>query len=412
MQQSEKGTIQPSLPLRTAIIGGGAAGFFLAINLKELYPEMEVTIFERGKRVLAKVEVSGGGRCNCTNSFAEVKDLSAVYPRGHRLMKRLMKGFSQRDAYEWFERHGVRLVTQDDQCVFPMSQDSHTIINSFLYEVRRHGIEIKTDSKVESLDALSDYDFIAVTTGGSPKAEGLRWLTDKGHEIEQPVPSLFTFQIKDEALQAMMGTVVEGATAMIPGTKLRAEGPLLITHWGMSGPAILKLSSYAARHLAECPYQAPLAVNWTGMRDIEVMEELNGIIVHDPQKQLQTIAPFRLPSRLWTYLLQKCLGQRSNTRWGTLNQKERQRLANMLSGGDLYQIAGRAPFKDEFVTCGGISLSSINPSTLESRYVPHLYFAGEVLDIDGITGGFNFQAAWTTAYTVAQAIAKEAANSL
>ena len=412
MQQSEKGTIQPSLPLRTAIIGGGAAGFFLAINLKELYPEMEVTIFERGKRVLAKVEVSGGGRCNCTNSFAEVKDLSTVYPRGHRLMKRLMKGFSQHDAYEWFERHGVRLVTQDDQCVFPLSQDSHTIINSFLYEVRRHGIEIKTDSKVESLDTLSDYDFIAVTTGGSPKAEGLRWLTDKGHEIEQPVPSLFTFQIKDEALQAMMGTVVEGATAMIPGTKLRAEGPLLITHWGMSGPAILKLSSYAARHLAECQYQAPLAVNWTGMRDIEVMEELNDIIVHYPQKQLQTIAPFRLPSRLWTYLLQKCLGQRSNTRWGTLNQKERQRLANMLSGGDLYQIAGRAPFKDEFVTCGGISLSSINPSTLESRYVPHLYFAGEVLDIDGITGGFNFQAAWTTAYTVAQAIAKEAANSL
>ena len=412
MQQSEKGTIQPSLPLRTAIIGGGAAGFFLAINLKELYPKMEVTIFERGKRVLAKVEVSGGGRCNCTNSFAEVKDLSTVYPRGHRLMKRLMKGFSQHDAYEWFERHGVRLVTQDDQCVFPLSQDSHTIINSFLYEVRRHGIEIKTDSKVESLDTLSDYDFIAVTTGGSPKAEGLRWLTDKGHEIEQPVPSLFTFQIKDEALLALMGTVVEGATAMIPGTKLRAEGPLLITHWGMSGPAILKLSSYAARHLAECLYQAPLAVNWTGMRDIEVMEELNDIIVHYPQKQLQTIAPGRLPSRLWTYLLQKCLGQRSNTRWGTLNQKERQRLANMLSGGDLYQIAGRAPFKDEFVTCGGISLSSINPSTLESRYVPHLYFAGEVLDIDGITGGFNFQAAWTTAYTVAQAIAKEAANSL
>ena len=412
MQQSQKGTIQPSLPLRTAIIGGGAAGFFLAINLKELCPEMKVTIFERGKRVLAKVEVSGGGRCNCTNSFAEVKDLSAVYPRGHRLMKRLMKGFSQRDAYEWFERHGVRLVTQDDQCVFPMSQDSHTIINSFLYEVRRHGIEIKTDSKVESLDTLSDYDFIAVTTGGSPKAEGLRWLTDKGHEIEQPVPSLFTFQIKDEALLALMGTVVEGATAMIPGTKLRAEGPLLITHWGMSGPAILKLSSYAARHLAECLYQAPLTVNWTGSRDIEVMEELNDIIVHYPQKQLQTIAPGRLPSRLWTYLLQKCLGQRSNTRWGTLNQKERQRLANILSGGDLYQIAGRAPFKDEFVTCGGISLSSINPSTLESRYVPHLYFAGEVLDIDGITGGFNFQAAWTTAYTVAQAIAKEAANSL
>lgn len=403
-------TLQPSRPLRTAIIGGGAAGFFLAIQLKERCPKMEVTIFERSKRVLAKVEVSGGGRCNCTNSFAEVKDLSQVYPRGHRLMKRLMKGFSQRDAYEWFEQHGVRLVTQDDQCVFPLSQDSHTIINCFLAEVRRLGIEIRTETKVDSLDALSDYDFIAVTTGGSPKAEGLRWLADKGHETEQPVPSLFTFQIKDEALQALMGTVAEGATAMIPGTRLRAEGSLLITHWGMSGPAILKLSSYAARYLAECQYQAPLGVNWTGKRDIEVMEELNDILLRYPQKQLQTITPCGLPSRLWTYLLQKCLGQRSNGRWGTLNQKELHRLANLLSGGDMYQIAGRAAFKDEFVTCGGIALSAVNPSTLESRHVPHLYFAGEVLDIDGITGGFNFQAAWTTAYTVAQAIAKEVAD--
>ena len=412
MQQPQNAALQPSRPLRTAIIGGGAAGFFLAINLKEFCPEMEVTIFERSKRVLAKVEVSGGGRCNCTNSFAAVKDLAAVYPRGHRLMKRLMKGFSQRDAYAWFERHGVRLVTQDDQCVFPLSQDSHTIINCFLHEVRRHGIEIKTESKVESLDALSAYDFIAVTTGGSPKAEGLRWLADMGHEIEQPAPSLFTFQIKDPALQALMGTVVEGATAMIPGTKLRAEGPLLITHWGMSGPAILKLSSYAARYLAECQYQAPLAVNWTGLRDIEVMEELNDLLTTHPQKQLQTMVPCGLSSRLWTYLMQKCLGQRSNSRWGALNQKELHRLANMLSGGDTYQIAGRAPFKDEFVTCGGISLSAVNPSTLESRHVPHLYFAGEVLDIDGVTGGFNFQAAWTTAYTVAQAIAHHCPPSL
>ena len=412
MQQPQNAALQPSRPLRTAIIGGGAAGFFLAINLKEFCPEMEVTIFERSKRVLAKVEVSGGGRCNCTNSFAVVKDLSAVYPRGHRLMKRLMKGFSQRDAYAWFERHGVRLVTQDDQCVFPLSQDSHTIINCFLHEVRRHGIEIKTESKVESLDALSGYDFIAVTTGGSPKAEGLRWLADMGHEIEQPAPSLFTFQIKDPALQALMGTVVEDATAMIPGTKLRAEGPLLITHWGMSGPAILKLSSYAARYLAECQYQALLAVNWTGLRDIEVMEELNDLLTTHPQKQLQTMVPCGLSSRLWTYLMQKCLGQRSNSRWGALNQKELHRLANMLSGGDTYQIAGRAPFKDEFVTCGGISLSAVNPSTLESRHVPHLYFAGEVLDIDGVTGGFNFQAAWTTAYTVAQAIAHHCPPSL
>lgn len=392
--------------MKTAIIGGGAAGFFLGINLKEMCPEMEVTIFEKSKRVLAKVEISGGGRCNCTNSFAEVRDLSEVYPRGHRLMKRLMKGFSQEDAYEWFERHGVRLTTQDDQCVFPMSQDSHTIINCFLTEARRCGIEIRTETKIDSLDLLSGYDFIAITTGGSPKAEGLRWLGDMGHELESPVPSLFTFQIADEALHALMGTVVEDVVTMIPGTKLRAQGPLLITHWGMSGPAILKLSSYGARLLADQQYRAPLAVNWTNRRDTEVMTMLDEIIICSPQKQLKTISPCGLPSRLWTYLAEKCLGERANGRWGSLNKKEMNRLVNLLSGGDSYQIAGRAAFKDEFVTCGGIALSAVNPSTLESRHVPHLFFAGEVLDIDGITGGFNFQAAWTTAYTVACAIHK------
>ena len=390
--------------MKTAIIGGGAAGFFLAVNLKEMMPGMQVTIFERSKRVLAKVEVSGGGRCNCTNSFAQVRDLQMVYPRGHRLMKRLMKGFSQRDAFEWFERHGVRLTTQADECVFPLSQDSHTIINCFLAAARRLGIEIRTETKIDNLDELSDYDFIAVTTGGSPKAEGLQWLSALGHETEPPVPSLFTFRIDDEALRALMGTVVESVVTMIPGTRMRAEGPLLITHWGMSGPAILKLSSYAARYLAEQQYQAPLAVNWTSLRDVEVMAALQETMMRCAQKQLTTIAPCNLPTRLWNYLVMKCLGKRANGRWGSLNRKELNRLTNLLSGGDTYQIAGRAAFKDEFVTCGGIALSAVNPSTLESRHVPRLFFAGEILDIDGITGGFNFQAAWTTAYTVAQAI--------
>lgn len=395
--------------MKSAIIGGGAAGFFLAINLKEMCPKMEVSIFEKSKHVLSKVKISGGGRCNCTNSFAEVRDLSGVYPRGHRLMKRLMKGFSQEDAYEWFERHGVRLMTQDDHCVFPLSQDSHTIINCFLAEARRHGVEIRMESRIDSLEQLSDYDFIAVTTGGSPKAEGLQWLADKGHEIVSPVPSLFTFQITDEALHALMGTVVEDVMTMIPGTKLRAEGPLLITHWGMSGPSILKLSSYGARLLAESGYQTTLAVNWTKRRDTEVMVILDEMMIRCPQKQMKTVPPCGLSSRLWTYLVEKCLGERSNARWGSLNKKEINRLANLLSGGDSYQITGRATFKDEFVTCGGIALSAVNPSTLESRHVPRLYFAGEVLDIDGITGGFNFQAAWTTAYTVACAITNSVA---
>ena len=387
--------------MKTAIVGGGAAGFFLAINLKELCPEMEVTIFEKSKKVLAKVEVSGGGRCNCTNAFASVRDLSQVYPRGHRLMKRLFKRFDYRDAYAWFERHGVRLVTQEDECVFPASQDSHTIINLFLFEARRLGIEIRTAHKIESLEALSDYDFIAITTGGMSMSNSS--LITLHSSLITPVPSLFTFSIEDEGLRALMGTVVEDATVSIPGTKFRSNGPLLITHWGMSGPAILKLSSYAARELHEHQYQMPLAVNWTSRKDPEILEELHRIMNVHPQKQLSSIRPFDLPSRLWGYLLEKALGERAQNRWQNLNKKEVNRLVNILCN-DPYQIAGRAAFKDEFVTCGGVSLSAVDPNTLESKDIPHLYFAGEVLDIDGITGGFNFQAAWTTAYTVAQAI--------
>ena len=384
--------------MKTAIIGGGAAGFFLAINLKEMCPEMQVTIFEKSKKVLAKVEVSGGGRCNCTNSFASVRDLSQVYARGHRLMKRLFKTFDYRDAFEWFERHGVRLVTQDDDCVFPASQDSHTIINLFLAEARRHGIEIRTESKIESLAQLADYDYIAITTGGGTASLA-------GVPTIEPVPSLFTFSIADEALRALMGTVIEEATTLVPGTNFRAQGPLLITHWGMSGPAILKLSSYAARELHDHHYQMPLSVNWLSRKDPEILEELQHIIATHPQKQIATIRPFDLPSRLWSYLLEKTLGERAQNRWQNLNQKELNRLVNILSN-DTYQIAGRAAFKDEFVTCGGVDLNAVNPNTLESKNLPHVFFAGEVLDIDGITGGFNFQAAWTTAYTVANAITR------
>ena len=388
--------------MKTAIIGGGAAGFFLAINLKEMCPQMDVTILEGSKRVLAKVEISGGGRCNCTNSFEDINDLQSVYPRGHRLLKRLFKQFDYRDAYQWFEHRGVKLTTQEDHCVFPQSQDSHTIINLFLSEARRLGINVKTGCKVSSLDELADYDFVAVTMGGKPQTDGLRWLNQP---LESPVPSLFTFNINDTLLRQLMGTVVD-ATAMIPGTKMRASGPLLVTHWGMSGPCILRLSSYAARWLSEHDYKQPLAINWTNRKENEVQEQLAALRQQHAQKQLTTIRPFDLPQRLWTYLTEKALGGRAKAPWGSLNQKEINRLTNTLIN-DTYQIAGRAPFKDEFVTCGGVSLAAVNPSTLESRTQPHLYFAGEVLDIDGVTGGFNFQAAWTTAYTVATAISTQ-----
>ena len=388
--------------MKTAIVGGGAAGFFLAINLKEMCPQMDVTILEGSKRVLAKVEISGGGRCNCTNSFEDINDLQSVYPRGHRLLKRLFKQFDYRDAYQWFEHRGVKLTTQEDHCVFPQSQDSHTIINLFLSEARRLGIAIKTGCKVSSLDELADYDFVAVTMGGKPQTDGLRWLNQP---LESPVPSLFTFNINDPLLRQLMGTVVD-AMAMIPGTKMRASGPLLVTHWGMSGPCILRLSSYAARWLSEHDYKQPLAINWTNRKENEVQEQLAALRQQHAQKQLTTIRPFDLPQRLWTYLTEKALGGRAKAPWGSLNQKEMNRLTNTLIN-DTYQIAGRAPFKDEFVTCGGVSLAAVNPSTLESRTQPHLYFAGEVLDIDGVTGGFNFQAAWTTAYAVATAISTQ-----
>ena len=388
---------------RTAIVGGGAAGFFLAVNLKEMVPDMEVAIFERSNKVLAKVEVSGGGRCNCTNSFDEINDLQYAYPRGHRLLKRLFKNFDYKDAYRWFEDHGVELVTQDDQCVFPKAQDSHAIIDCFLGLAQRYHIKLYKGRKVQNLEELKSFDYVAVTTGGSPKGEGLGWLKVIGQEIEAPVPSLFSLSIDDKRLTALQGLVVNEALAFIPGTKMKAKGALLITHWGMSGPAILKLSSYAARLLAEHDYRHSISIRWTSMTDAEVQECLAETIIREPHKQLTTFCPLQLPQRLWVYLLEKSLGERSRNRWSEVNKKDVNRLVNMVTN-DVYQTSGRGTFKDEFVTCGGVSLNGVNVQTLESKKVKNLYFAGEVLDIDGITGGFNFQAAWTTAFTVAKAI--------
>ena len=389
--------------MHTAIVGGGAAGFFLAINLRELCPGMQVTILERSQHLLQKVKVSGGGRCNCTNTFEDVGDLSAVYPRGHRLMRRLLKSFSQRDAFAWFQNRGVRLTIQEDHCVFPATQDSQTIIDCFLTAARRLQVNIRTSQRVDDLAGLDTYDYVVIATGGlradTPLAHSL---AAAGHSILPPVPSLFTFSIADPALRELMGTVVPDATALLPGTSFRACGPLLITHWGMSGPAILKLSSYAARHLAEAGYQAPLAVNWVSADEERVRQELQRLIAQYPQRLTTSLRPFDLPARLWTFIAARSgVGSRRLTE---LSKRDINRLTASLTA-DTYTIASRAPFKDEFVTCGGIALTSVNPSTLESRHRPHLYFAGEVLDIDGITGGFNFQAAWTTAHTVATAIA-------
>lgn len=390
--------------MKTAVIGGGAGGFFLAVNLKEMMPSMQVDIFERSQRVLAKVEVSGGGRCNCTNTFEEVGDLSTVYPRGHRLMKRLFNVFGPKDAYSWFERHGVPLVVQPDHCVFPAAQDSRVVVDCLVGAARRLGVRILTRHPIDKMDDLEGYDYVAVATGGSPRGQGLEWLRALGHDIEPPVPSLFSLGIGDKRLKALMGTVVEKASVQLATTKVRTSGPLLVTHWGLSGPAILRLTSHAARILHEHDYRMTLNINWCGISEAEARETLSQMAVAHRLKLLANAAPPDMTQRLWEYIVEKCMGERRTLRWVDIGKKDLNRLACTMVC-DSIDTTGRAPFRDEFVTCGGVSLRSVQPTTLESRVRPHLYFVGEVLDIDGVTGGFNFQAAWTTAYTVAQAIA-------
>ena len=390
--------------MRTAIIGGGAAGFFLAVNLKEMCPEMDVTILEKSSRILKKVEISGGGRCNCTNTFEGITDVSAVYPRGHRLMRRLMNIFDHHDAYQWFERHGVPLMVQSDHCVFPQSQDSHSITDCLLQHARQNGVRILTRHTITGMEDLDGYDFKVIATGGLPRNGAMDWLREAGHEIEPPVPSLFSLSVEDPHLKELMGLVADHAVVQLPQTKIRMQGPLLITHWGLSGPAILKLTSHAARILREKDYHTTLLVNWTGQTESDVRDAIMDFTILHRLKQLPSMPPFGLTRRLWHHILGKSIAEKATMRWSDLSRKELNRIINTLVNDEI-AITGRAPFQDEFVTCGGISLKSIQPTSLESRTCSSLYFAGEVLDIDGITGGFNFQAAWTTAYTVAQAIA-------
>ena len=403
-----------------AIIGGGAAGFFAAVSLKELNKEINVTVFEKNGKVLSKLAVSGGGRCNVTNTFEGIKDLSRAYPRGNKLLKRIFNVFDYNSAYAWFESRGVPLVVQDDYCVFPESQDSQTIIDCFLRLSHKLDVRIKTGYAVESIrkdeagfalhfkDAKLGgmvFDKVLITTGGSPREEGLTYLENLGHRIESPVPSLFTFNIKDALLRDLMGTVVEKAIVSLKGTKFRSDGALLVTHWGMSGPAILKLSSYGARDLKDRDYRAEILVNWVNEPDCdEIVACLNSIAELNTNKQLGNIRPYDLPSRLWLMLLSK-IALSDKKCWGELGRKGINKIMNVLCN-DTYAVDGKGVFRDEFVTCGGISLKSVNPSTMESRVCPGLYFAGEVLDIDGITGGFNFQAAWSTAYAAASSMAK------
>lgn len=402
--------------MRIVIIGAGAAGCFCAIEVKRRHPEAEVIILEKGSKPLAKVAITGGGRCNLTNSFLEVKSIKQVYPRGEKLMKRALKRFSNEDTMQWFENEGVRLVTQDDQCVFPQSQDAMEIVLTLNGLAKRLGIEIITNSKVLSVENAKNDGFIVkteahsydathvvVTTGGSPKVSGIAFLNPLELDIIEPVPSLFTFNVEDKELHNLMGTVVEKVSARLTGTKFSSEGPLLITHWGLSGPAILKLSSHAARHLADNNYNAEVSINWfCDINEQDVLGLLSEMAKQNPQKQLSNIYPEQFIQRHWLYILNK-VGLSPQKKWQEVGPKQMNRLASLLTN-DIYKITGKGQFKDEFVTCGGVALSNIDINTFECKKHPGLYFAGEVLDVDAVTGGFNLQAAWSMGYIVAQSI--------
>ncbi len=396
--------------MKVIIIGGGASGFFSAIAVKENYPDYEVVIYEKSKNVLSKVKVTGGGRCNVTNACSSIKDLVSAYPRGGKLLKKHFNVFSTKDTMQWFENRGVPLVIQEDNCVFPKSQNSESIINCLVSTANNLGVIIKTNSKIIAIKKIDSKlelyfddenkvlsDKLIVTTGGSPKLKGLEWFEKLGHKIEKPVPSLFTFNMPNETVTKLMGVVIENALVSLQGTKLKATGPLLITHWGMSGPAILKLSSYGARLLSENNYDFKVQINWVNQQNNEiVLQELKAIISDNSNKILANYRPYLLPDRLWLFLLEKSeLSEKK--KWSELGKKGLNKLVNILTN-DIYSVKGKTTFKDEFVTCGGVSLESINQKTMQSKLVDNLYFAGEVLDIDGITGGYNLQAAWTTGY--------------
>jgi predicted Rossmann fold flavoprotein len=309
----------------------------------------------------------------------------------------------------------VALVTQDDNCVFPVSQDSQSIIDCFLNEIKRLEIKLEMSKGVKRIESLGEqielafseetlvFDKVIVTTGGSPKRSGLDWLEKLGHQIEEPVPSLFTFNMPNESIRELMGIVIENPSVTIQGTKLKSDGPLLITHWGMSGPAILKLSAFGARILSEMNYEFKTQVNWINVQNTDlVLSELKAIAADHPNKILANFRPYMLRERLWHYLIERC-GLSKQSTWGQTGKKALNKIVNILTN-DVYDVSGKTTFKEEFVTCGGVSLESIDFKTMQSKTCPNLYFAGEVMDIDGITGGYNFQAAWTTAFVAGKLV--------
>ncbi len=407
---------------RLLVIGGGAAGFFCAVNAARLNPELEVVLVEKTSKLLSKVKVSGGGRCNVTHACFDIQEMSANYPRGQNFVKKCFHWFFTNDTVEWFKERGVELKTEKDGRMFPVTDNSQTIIDCLLKEANKYGVTIKMNREVKELLKEEEVwrirfadqeelvtEFVCVASGGFAKSHQFDWIKNTGHSIEEPVPSLFTFNMPGNAVTELMGVSVESAAVKIMGTKLEEKGPLLITHWGMSGPLILRLSAWGARELTAMGHNFEIKVNWVPeYHQQSLMEKFRELRITNASQKLSSKNPFSLPQRLWNYLTEQS-HIKEETRWGDLPSREQNLLITNLCA-EPFSVKGKTTFKEEFVTAGGVRLNEIDPNTMMSKLVPNLYFAGEVMDVDGITGGFNFQHAWTSGWIAGTAISKAAAG--
>jgi hypothetical protein len=405
--------------INVIVIGGGAAGFFSAINAAEIHKNCKVTLLEKSSKVLSKVRVSGGGRCNVTHACFDNSLLVKNYPRGEKELRNAFSRFNTNDTIKWFEDRGVKLKTETDGRMFPTTDNSETIIQCLLQEAEKNKVNIKLNVDVQeiiknedgtfSLNALGGgmfmCDKLIIATGGNPKDAAYEWLRKLGHTIVKPVPSLFTFNIPDNKITQLMGVSVPHARVKIAGTKLETEGPLMITHWGLSGPGILKASAWGARQLNELNYDFTAMVSWLPKFTEEKLKiEFDTQRDENAAKTIINNCPFELPKRLWEFLVMKANISES-TRWADLPKKNSNVLITSLLN-DEYKVKGKTTFKEEFVTCGGIQLKEIDFMTMQSKVLPGLYFAGEVIDVDGVTGGFNFQNAWSTSWIAANNLLK------
>lgn len=409
---------------RLIVIGGGAAGFFCAVNAARRCPDLSVVLLEKGHTLLGKVRISGGGRCNVTHACSSISELLEGYPRGARFLKPMLHRFFTTDTIEWFESRGVALKTEADGRMFPVSDQSASIVECLLREAGKYNVDIRLNTgvhqlapdkggwRIQTLTGKTEWaDYVCVACGGFPKAAQFNWLLTTGHSLVPPVPSLFTFNMPGNPITELMGVSVPEVQVRLAGSKLQSTGPLLITHWGMSGPAILRLSAMAARLLAEQQYTFNLLVNWVpAYHENSMRLYLQSYRLDNGVRMVQHRNPFGLPQRLWDYLL-TLAGAPAGQRWAELPAKAQNGLAKLLCGQE-FAVSGKTTFKEEFVTAGGITTDEIDAATMESRLCPGLFFAGEIIDVDGITGGYNFQNAWTTGWVAAEGICAKVAATI